>query len=119
VQNRLPDNEWKKISGSTLPTQTPLMADSMWRGGGPYWEGTDTYTASAQPGVSSGNADHEMEHFTVPRHGSGKRTQIVYFDGSASPLKIKNLWSLKWHRNWDQSYYLSGEYIPPGWVRSE
>jgi prepilin-type N-terminal cleavage/methylation domain-containing protein len=119
VQNRLPANEWVKLSGSTLPTQTPLMADSMWRGGGPYWEGSDTYQASAQAGLSSGNADHEMEHFTVPRHGAGKRTQVVYFDGSASPIKIRDLWSLKWHRNWDQSYYLSGEYIPPAWVRSE
>lgn len=118
IQGRPRQNHWRKLSGSPLPSQTPLMADSMWRGGGPYYEGgAETYEAAVQPGVSSGDAGKEMEHFTVPRHGSGKFTQIVYFDGSASSTKVKNLWSLKWHRNWDQSYF--GNIILPTWVRTE
>jgi competence protein ComGC len=100
IQGRVPANHWKKLGSSPLPTQTPLMLDSMWRG------------------VSSADADREMEHFTVPRHGSGKRTSVVFYDGSASAQKIKDLWGLKWHRNWDQSYYVDN-YVLPGWVRSE
>jgi prepilin-type N-terminal cleavage/methylation domain-containing protein len=119
IQGRQPTNHWCKLSASPLPSQTPLMLDSMWRGGGPYWEGgPETYAASAQPGVSSGDANREMEHFTVPRHGSGKRTEVVYYDGSSSPSKIKDLWGLKWHRNWDQTYYIDN-YVLPEWVRSE
>jgi prepilin-type N-terminal cleavage/methylation domain-containing protein len=119
IQNRDPKNHWGKLLSALSPTQTPLMADSMWRGGGPYWEGgPETYAAASGPGVSAGDANREMEHFTVPRHGSGKRTQIVYFDGSASPIKVKDLWGLKWHRNWDQTYYQT-HYQLPGWVKSE
>jgi prepilin-type N-terminal cleavage/methylation domain-containing protein len=119
IQGRIPANHWKKLSASPMPTQTPLMLDSMWRGGGPYWEGgPETYAASAQPGVSSADADREMEHFTVPRHGSGKRVSIVFYDGSASPVKTKDLWGLKWHVNWDQTYYVDN-YVMPQWVRSE
>jgi prepilin-type N-terminal cleavage/methylation domain-containing protein/prepilin-type processing-associated H-X9-DG protein len=118
IQGRSHLNDWRTYSGAILPTQTPLMADGMWRGGGPYYEGgPETYQASVQPGVSSGDAGKEMEHYTVPRHGSGKRTQVLYFDGSASALKVKDLWGLKWHRNWDQTYVT--DIILPGWVRSE
>ena len=118
IQERSHLNDWRTLSGASLPTQTPLMADSMWRGGGPYYEGgAETYQASVQPGVSSGDAGKEMEHFTVPRHGSGKQTQVLYFDGSASATKVKNLWGLKWHRNWDQGYV--GNIILPQWVRNE
>jgi prepilin-type N-terminal cleavage/methylation domain-containing protein len=119
IQGRVAANHWGKLSATPLPDQTPLMLDSMWRGGGPYWEGgPETYAASAQPGVSSADADREMEHFTVPRHGAGKQVEIVFYDGSASPRKIKALWGLKWHRNWDQTYYVDN-YVLPTWVRSE
>jgi prepilin-type N-terminal cleavage/methylation domain-containing protein len=119
IQGRVQQDHWGKLGAATLPTQTPLMLDSMWRGGGPwYGPNPNTYQASTQPGVSSGNANREMEHFTVPRHGSGKRTQVVFFDGSASTLKVRLLWGLKWHREWDQNFYLDN-YPLPGWLRAE
>jgi len=119
VQGRAAANHWGKLSATPLPTQTPLMLDSMWRGGGPYWEGgPETFAAAAQPGVSSADPGREMEHFTVPRHGSGKKTELLFYDGSASALKVKQLWSLKWHRNWDTTYYINN-YVLPGWLRAE
>jgi prepilin-type N-terminal cleavage/methylation domain-containing protein/prepilin-type processing-associated H-X9-DG protein len=117
IQGRAAANHWGKLSATPLPTQTPLLADAMWRGGGPYYEGEDTYTAAVLPGVSAGNQNKEMEHFSVPRHGNGKRTQVVFFDGSTSAIKVKDLWGLKWHRNWDQSYVKN--IILPQWVRTE
>jgi len=118
IQGRSAENDWCKISATPLPSQTPLLADSMWRGGGPFYgAGPVTYAASAQPGVSSGIAGNEMEHFTVPRHGSNKRTQVVYFDGSASAMKVRGLWALKWHKNWDQNEY--NNRILAKWVTSE
>jgi prepilin-type N-terminal cleavage/methylation domain-containing protein len=129
IQNRPYQYHWKKISAPTLPTSTPLMLDSMWRGGGPYYPGDPSnggvsggdrsaFQASAQPGVSSQTSSHEMEHFTVPRHGSGKRTQVVFFDGSASAIKARELWGLKWHRDWDQNWQ-SQNYRLPAWLASE
>jgi prepilin-type N-terminal cleavage/methylation domain-containing protein len=119
IQNRVFQNHWGKLGAASLPTQTPLMLDSMWRGGGPWYGPTaGTYQAASGPGVSAGDPNREMEHFTVPRHGSGKRTQVVYFDGSASAIKVKDLWGLKWHRAWDQTYY-QNNYSLPAWVRGE
>ena len=118
IQGRLQANHWGKLQASTLPAQTPLMADSMWRGGGPwYGAGPSTWAASAEPGVSSGVAGNEMEHFTVPRHGSNKRTQVVFFDGSASAMKVKGLWALQWHKTWNPNDI--NDRILPKWVTSE
>jgi prepilin-type N-terminal cleavage/methylation domain-containing protein len=121
IQSRPVALHWGKISATPVPTQTPLLADSMWRGGGPFYQDgapLNAYEAAAGPGVSSGDASHEMEHFNVPRHGSAKRTQIVYFDGSVSAIKIKDLWGLTWNRTWDPNWQ-SSNYVLPGWVRSE
>ncbi len=120
LQNRPKEYHWRKLTGAKQPTLTPLMLDSMWRGGGPWYQGgRDGFQAAAQPGISSGDADREMEHFTVPRHGSGKRTQLVYFDGSATAIKIKELWSQKWNQQWDPNWQSSGGYILPSWVQAE
>src|SRR5688572_8442486 len=35
LQNRAPAYHWRKIHAPPRPTETPLMADCMWRGGGP------------------------------------------------------------------------------------
>ena len=119
IQGRLAANHWGKLSATPLPVLTPLMADCMWRGGGPWYNGANgpTSAASLLPGVSDGVQSDEMEHFTVPRHGSGKRTQLVFYDGSASAMKVKDLWGLKWHRTWDQTYV--NNIFLPAWVRSE
>jgi prepilin-type N-terminal cleavage/methylation domain-containing protein len=120
IQHRPKEYHWRKLTGTLTPTSTPLILDSMWRGGGPWYDGgRDGFQAAAQPGISSGNPDREMEHFTVPRHGNGKRTQLVFFDGSANSIKVKELWSLKWHRQWDQNWQASGGYILPTWLQAE
>jgi len=120
IQGRPKEYHWRKLTGSTTPTSTPLMLDSMWRGGGPWYDGgRDGFQAAAQPGISSGNANREMEHFTVPRHGGGKRTQLVYFDGSAGSIKVRELWTLKWHRQWDPNWQSSGGYVLPAWLQAE
>jgi hypothetical protein len=93
----------------------------MWRGGGPAYDtdaGRTAYAAPSAPGLSSQDASHEMEHFCVPRHGSGKRVQAVYFDGSATAIKARELWSLKWHRQWDQAWQ-GQNYSLPGWLKAE
>lgn len=120
IHGRPAQNDWRKLSAATLPTQTPLMLESMWRGGGPYYEGgLETYGAALAPGGSSGDDFKEMEHFTVSRHGSGKRTQVVYFDGSASAIKVKDLWGLKWHKNWNQTEITTYIHTVPQWAQSE
>jgi prepilin-type N-terminal cleavage/methylation domain-containing protein len=118
IQGRPQEYHWRKTTAATKPVDTPLMLDAMWRGGGPWYGDRTAFAPSALPGVSSEDPSREMEHFCVPRHGSGKRTQIVTFDGSARAIKVKALWSLKWHREWDQDYYQTAVVFPK-WLRAE
>ena len=97
------------------------MLDSIWRGGGPWYGNRQAFMASPGPGVETnplGDPNYEMEHFCVPRHGGGARTQLVFFDGSAKAIKVRQLWAQLWHREWDQNYYVAN-YPLPAWLQAE
>jgi len=120
IQGRPREYHWGKLTAVKQPTETPLMLDSMWRGGGPWYGVSSAFSAAKAPGVYTTEGDYaslEMQHFCVPRHGSGKRTQSVFFDGSAKSIKVKSLWSLKWNRAWDQDYYQNVAF--PNWIRTQ
>ena len=94
---------WRKISAPPRPTDTPLMADAMWRGAGPNCGGAGA-TKSTGPLPPSyngewGDLDHEMKHLAIVRHGKG--SQLVFFDGSVRMVKIKGLWRLEWHKGYN------------------
>jgi prepilin-type processing-associated H-X9-DG protein len=88
---------FRKISGARFPTESPLMADSMWRGGGPDTVGI----ASAAPAFNGEwtSSDYELKHFAIQRHGKG--TQVNFFDGSARKVRLRKLWTLRWHKSYD------------------
>lgn len=105
IQGRNKDWHWRTPSVEGDPSQIPLMGDSSWRGGGPHYANRIAFSPPPKPGEYSnpGNFEaYEMQHFTVPRHS--ERIQFVFFDGSVSPVRYRELWSLKWHREWDQQY---------------
>ena len=129
IQSRPQALHWRKISASPHSSETPLMADSMWRGGGPFTSnGQLAYQPAPQPGLESqaglgGNENAEMQHFWVPRHNGGQRVQMVFFDGSASSVKCKNLWGYYWNVGWDPNF-IFGNYPPassfwPQWIQQE
>jgi prepilin-type N-terminal cleavage/methylation domain-containing protein/prepilin-type processing-associated H-X9-DG protein len=107
----------------------PLQLDSRWRGGGPDYGTVSQYQASDQPDAysstsgtgdgsasapSSGFASYEMEHFSFNnRHNN--RINCAFIDGSTRGLHEKDLWGLKWSRNWDENRWTS--YQLPGWVQ--
>ena len=85
-----------------LPTHDtsniPVFADSTWVDAwpdmndpppaNPLTGGTPVY------GQPTG-APYMMHRVTMPRHG--KMTQMVFLDGSAKRLYLKELWQLRWH----------------------
>ncbi len=108
IQGRKKELHWGTLEGALHPSSTPLMADSMWRGGGPHYDTRVAYSPPPRAGdyaTTSGFESYEMQHFTVPRHKN--RTQMVFFDGSVRPVQLRDLWSLKWHRKWDTEAYKS------------
>jgi prepilin-type N-terminal cleavage/methylation domain-containing protein/prepilin-type processing-associated H-X9-DG protein len=99
IQGRDAALHWRKYSAPTQSSVTPLFMDSMWRGGGPYetdpppdYNGESMYDTSTWV---------EMWAFSIARHSKG--INIVFFDGSVSYSRAKDLWQLPWHKNWAPS----------------
>lgn len=103
IQGRPRAYHWAKINVPGDPSQIPLQLDSRWRGGGPWYGARSKYMPSTKaddysvPGA--GFEDQEMEHFAFARHG--QRINATFFDGSTRSVKLRDLWGLKWHREWD------------------
>lgn len=118
IQGRKKEWHWGSLNTGFSPSTIPLMADSMWRGGGPWYGERSAYTVSAAPGIyddQANFANYEMQHFTIPRDGG--RTQVLLFDFSVRSFKPKQLYSLKWHREWDQNAY-NEKVRFPGWANN-
>lgn len=129
IENRPVADCFKRLSAPQYPSQTPLMADSMWRGGGPFTEnGVQGFQPAPQAGIETSSSiggveDDEMEHFCVPRHDAFTRTQMVFFDGSTIKMKCRDMWGLYWNANWNPNYIYQN-YPPtagfwPTWIKQE
>jgi prepilin-type N-terminal cleavage/methylation domain-containing protein len=94
------------------PTETPVFADGMWSDGWP-----NEFEGPARD-LYKGNAGTYMGRFTIARHGITSprsaptgvtsstslpgATTIAFTDGHASLAKLRNFWSLSWHKDWVQ-----------------
>lgn len=106
IQNRPTAWNWRKTT-VPQPSQTPLFADSMWRGGGPR----HTDTAPAFNGQWSG-ADAEFHHFAMHRHRKG--INVLFFDSSVRYQQARDLWKLPWHRQFDENHHMRLRF--PSWI---
>ncbi len=86
---------WRKTSAPPKPTETPLMADAMWRGAGPNLINLPNGGQPPNYNGEWGDLNHEFKHFALVRHGKG--SEVLFFDGSVRPVRVKRLWSLYWH----------------------
>jgi len=96
IQGRPTKDNWKTkdaVGGNKIP----VFADTMWRGGGPMEMGT-----KGDPPEFGGQwlgAGHEMKHFCIDRHNGS--TNFLFMDWSIRKVGLKELWTLKWHREFD------------------
>jgi prepilin-type N-terminal cleavage/methylation domain-containing protein len=94
IQGRPTEYNWRtpSVKGAAY---VPLFADTMWRGGGPWH--------SEEPPEYNGQwngVDYEIGHFCIDRHGAGTVNHL-FLDWSVGKIGLKQLWELKWHRNWN------------------
>lgn len=107
IQGRPTRFHWRKISVPN-PTEIPLFADSMWRGGGPdHVERPPSFNGEWV------GAGAEFHHFAMARHGRG--INLLFFDGSARNVRAMHLWRLKWHREFDTAYHTRITF--PAWMK--
>ncbi len=97
IQGRPSRYHWRRmdVKGGT---QIPLFLDSMWRGGGPFYQNGNANSNRITPPTSNGqwaSYGHEMKHFCMDRHSGAVNS--VFFDLSTRKVPLKHLWRLKWH----------------------
>jgi prepilin-type N-terminal cleavage/methylation domain-containing protein/prepilin-type processing-associated H-X9-DG protein len=118
IQGRPSEWHWRSMNvKGTNPI--PVFADTMWRGGGPYVSGP-----KGDPPRYNGewvNYDAEMRHFCIDRH-SGSINHL-FLDWSVRAVGLKELWTLKWHKQFDTRgpWTKAGGVQPadwPAWMRA-
>jgi prepilin-type N-terminal cleavage/methylation domain-containing protein/prepilin-type processing-associated H-X9-DG protein len=99
-QNREVSDYWgsKNVRNAS---DVPLMADAMWRGGGPSYYQANKHQRPQFNGEWV-SADQDMMHFAMVRHGKG--INVNFYDGSTRNVPIRRLWNLPWHRTFNQGY---------------
>ncbi len=112
IQGRTAAFHWGTIMNVRSVNNIPVFLDSMWRGGGPgYGIAQVRIEPPSENGEWSGyNA--EMHHFCIDRHKES--INCVFLDWTVRKVGLKELWKLKWHRQFDTSGYPG---IWPEWKR--
>jgi len=98
--------------------RVPVFGDAMWRGGGPAEHGVH-----GQPPEFKDQwlgYDYEMMHFCIDRHNGF--VNHLFMDWSARTVGLKELWTLKWHKEFNtKDFYTQAGGIEatewPQWMR--
>jgi len=96
IQGRPTAYNWKTVyvrHGNGIP----VFADTMWRGGGPSEAGLRGDPPEYDGQWAGYNA--EMKHFCINRHDG--YVNHLFLDWSVRAVGLKELWTLKWHRQFD------------------
>ncbi len=109
LQGRKEAWHWKSLYRVKQASEVPLFLDSMWRGGGPFWEDADSIAPPKVNGQWNG-AGWEMMHFALDRHSGG--VNALFMDNTIRRVRVKKLWGLKWHRTFETGRYL---HAPEAW----
>jgi prepilin-type N-terminal cleavage/methylation domain-containing protein/prepilin-type processing-associated H-X9-DG protein len=106
-----PNKQFAGESQYENPVKTPIFADCNWADSWPL--ATDTPARN----VSTGGNAAMMQRFNIARHGSipaqkpisipaGARLpgsiNMVFADGHVEATRLERLWSLTWHRNYQE-----------------
>ena len=122
IQSRPVKWNWKTVDVKG-GNRVPIFGDSMWRGGGPFYQGGSATSNRIKPPDFHGqwtNASCEMMHFCIDRHDAF--VNHAFLDWSVRKVGIKELWTLKWHRQFNTTgaWTQAGSVQPgdwPEWMR--
>jgi len=89
-----PEYYWRKINVKGI-ARAPIMADSPWVNG---WPMPHDYPPRVS-GVFEAGFNSNMKRFCLNRHDGV--VGGVFGDASARKIHLKELWTLKWHREFD------------------
>jgi prepilin-type N-terminal cleavage/methylation domain-containing protein len=102
IQGRQTKYNWRTIDVRGA-AKIPVFLDSMWRGGGPFYNNPGG-GVRIEPPLENGEwsgYNAEMHHFCIDRHSGC--INGLFLDWSVKRIRLKDLWKLKWHREFDTS----------------
>lgn len=100
---------WKNARIFKGSNNIPVFADSTWHDAWPL--GTDYPPPHPDIyGIGNKGIAGEMNHFCIDRHNGA--INMLFMDWSARKVGLKELWTLKWHRN----YSTNGPWTKAGGV---
>ena len=85
---------WKNVRGVKGKNNIPVFADATWHDAWPLHTDSPPPSQGGWPGGAS-----EMMHFCIDRHNGA--INMLFMDWSARKVGLKELWKLKWHRNFE------------------
>ena len=110
---------WKNVNNSKNMNQIPVLGDATWHDA---WPRDTDVPMEIMDGFGIGNTgtSGEINHFCIDRHNGF--VNMVFMDWSVRNTGLKELWTLKWHRNYDTmgAYTKAGGIMPgdwPQWLR--
>jgi len=117
IQQRPTVWNWKTVDVKG-GNNVPIFGDSMWRGGGPFYQDGNAQSNRIMPPPTDGQwlgAAYEMMHFCIDRHDAF--VNHAFMDWSIRKVGIKELWTLKWHRQYNTGGYWTkvGGIQPDNW----
>ena len=91
---------WKSALDVKGANQVPVFADSTWHDAWPRHTDTPSLTGDAF-GIMDQGTSGEMNHFAIDRHGGF--VNFLFMDWSVRHVGLKENWTLKWHRQFEQA----------------
>ena len=85
---------WKNTFAK-MPNSVPVFGDCMWRGGFPE----EDDTPQTAENIRFVDDNESMRYFNMNRHSGA--TNLVFMDFSVRKVPLKQLWRLKWNRNFN------------------
>jgi hypothetical protein len=108
---------WKNVQSVKGKNNIPVFVDSSWHEARP----TVTDFPPEYDGYPATGTPYEMKRFCINRHNGG--VSGLFMDWSARKVGLKELWTLKWHRNFitEGPWTKAGGVQPydwPEWMRN-
>ena len=100
VQGRPKEYHFQNQNLGRRAGEIPVFVDAMWRGGGPSYDEERDYIPHPRENGGWTGYGYEMQHFAMDRHGGG--VNVLFLDGSARKVRVRQLWGLLWHEGYDQ-----------------
>jgi prepilin-type N-terminal cleavage/methylation domain-containing protein len=114
------EDYWRSINHKGL-NNAPVMGDGASRSDGQPYPTDSPPTYDGEPRSGVGTSGNEIRIFCIDRHNAA--TNVLFMDWTVRKVGLKELWTLKWHRNFNTAgpWTTAGAVQPsdwPQWMRS-